>query len=65
MVGKDQNNKEIFDERVYKASLAFYKVLYYFVTSVWGYIIIKDTEIFPKWLGGNGAIENCFKNYPY
>ena len=65
IVGKDKNDKELFDSRVYKASLAFYKVIYYFMMTVWGYIIIKDTNIFPKWLGGNGAIAYCFTNYPY
>lgn len=65
LVGKDRNDEELLKERVLKASLNVYKVLYYSTMTIVGYLILKDTDILPPWLGGSGALENAFKDYPY
>jgi len=65
LVGKDQNDKELQDARVEKASLALYKFCYYTGMSIWGYIILKDSAVFPTWLGGTGSLKNCFIAYPF
>lgn len=33
--------------------------------TIWGYIILKDSSVFPTWLGGTGSLKNCFKDYPF
>jgi ceramide synthetase len=65
LVGKDRNDEELLKERVLKASLSVYKILYYSTMTIVGYLILKDTDILPPWLGGSGALENAFKDYPY
>lgn len=62
---KDQHDKLLNDARATKASLLVFKNLFYITMSAWAYIILKDTEIFPTWLGGTGSLENCFKEYPF
>jgi len=37
----------------------------YLGSSITGYIILKDTEILPWYLGGSGSLENCFTDLPY
>ena len=65
IIGKDQNDKEMLNARVLKASALFYKMIFYTAMSLWAYYILKDSEIYPSWLGGKGSLKNCFVNYPY
>ena len=51
--------------RVEKASLLVFKMVFYTLSSVWGYLLYRDSEMMPSWLGGDGDVLNLFKSYPY
>ncbi|MEY3084989.1 MAG: hypothetical protein RL037_1169 [Bacteroidota bacterium] len=51
--------------RVEKASLLVFKMVFYTLSSGWGYLLYRDSEMMPSWLGGDGDVLNLFKNYPY
>ena len=42
-----------------------YSLVYYFISSISAYLIIKDTTYFPTWLGGNGECFNFYTNAPH
>lgn len=68
IVCKDQHDMKLVNARAERAGAALYKALYYFATSVTGYIVMKDSEILPWYLGGNGDIANIWtggKGMPY
>lgn len=41
-----------------------YSLVYYLISSVAGYLLIKDTSYFPTWLGGSGHCLNFYTNAP-
>ncbi len=41
-----------------------YSILYYLVSSVWAYKIIRETTFMPTWLGGSGDPFNLFLDAP-
>jgi hypothetical protein len=41
-----------------------YSIIYYALSSIAGYIVLKDTIYFPKWLGGKGDPLFLYNNYP-
>jgi hypothetical protein len=41
-----------------------YSIIYYTISSIVGYCLIKDTNSFPTWLGGNGSCYNFIKDAP-
>ena len=41
-----------------------YSLVYYFIRSIAGYLLIKDTSYFPTWLGGTGQCTNVFVFVP-
>ena len=49
---KDQNDPEMLHMRIEKTCLNTYKTIFFSVGSVWGYLIIKDTPIYPSDMGG-------------
>jgi hypothetical protein len=64
-IAKDQHDQQMVEERANKSALALYKLCVYMGTSMWGYIILKDSEIMPWFMGGSGSLVNCFTNLPY
>ncbi len=62
---KDQNDEEMKHARVEKASLLVFKMFFYTISSAWGYLLFRDSDMMPSWLGGEGNVLNLFKNYPY
>ena len=62
---KDQKDKAKSIARSKRAAVAFAKSFYYFLNSIWGYILLKDTDFLPSILGGSGSLKNCFENVPY
>lgn len=40
--------------------IAGYKLIFYSLMSTWAYILLKDTAIWPEFLGGTGSFENSF-----
>jgi hypothetical protein len=65
LVCKDKEDKKAFETRVFKASTATFKLIWYSCMSVWAYILLKDTKIWPEFLGGSGTIENSFEFFPF
>lgn len=62
---KDQSNFEEYKlGLIYKKKLAasLFKVVYYTTIVIIGYSIMKDSDFFPKELGGSGDMINLFKN---
>jgi len=39
-----------------------YSIVYYLVSSIVGYVLIKDTSMMPTWLGGKGQCINAYIN---
>lgn len=33
--------------------------------STWAYSLLKDTEIWPSFMGGKGSVENSYRNFPF
>ena len=62
---KDQGDKEAVEARVARSSQVVFKLIYYICVSLWAYILFKDSEVLPPWLGGKGSLENHFVNFPY
>ena len=42
-----------------------YKFLFYTISSVYGWYILKDTEILPWYLGGQGTVDKAFIGIPW
>jgi hypothetical protein len=62
---KEKDNEEKFKERDEKFAHAAYLTLKYVTSSVTGYLILKDTIMFPWYMGGSGSLMNCFTNVPW
>jgi ceramide synthetase len=41
-----------------------YSILYYFLSSVSAFLLIKDTSFYPTWLGGSGTCFNIIRDAP-
>jgi len=50
--------------RVPALSKMVYSMLYYLVSSVTGYLLIKNTSMMPTWLGGSGQCANAYLHGP-
>ena len=46
-------------------SIATYKLMFYTFMCVWAYSLVKDTLLWPSFLGGAGSVENSFLFFPY
>ena len=55
---KDQDDPELHEKRVKKAAIQFYKGTIQIVFTVWGYIVLGESEIYPQLMGGS---DNCAK----
>jgi len=44
----------LLEMRIRKANVYIYKSIYYSAVSAWGFILMKDLEIYPTYLGGTG-----------
>jgi hypothetical protein len=33
--------------------------------SLWAYYLLKDTDIWPSFMGGKGTVENSYKDFPF
>ena len=42
-----------------------YSLVYYLISSIAGYLLIKDAPNFPTWLGGSGFCVNFYTNSPH
>ena len=49
---KDQNDEDLKQARIDKASLLAFKMFFYTISSGWGYLLYKDSDMMPSWLGG-------------
>ena len=63
--GKDKQNRDLFEARLAKTSIAVYKLIFYCCMSLWAYFLLKDTDIWPSFMGGKGTVENSYKNFPF
>ena len=50
-----------------KSARCTYQTLYFTISTIWGYVVLKDTDWLPWWMGGmnNGNVDNMFKNNPF
>lgn len=52
-------------KRARKMALMIFSLIWYTSVSIWGYMILKDVEFFPKFLGGSGDIWKTFNDFPF
>jgi len=62
---KDQDDPELHDLRVKKASKYIFATLYFTFATSYGYYTLKDTPWLPWYLGGSGTWEAMFIDAPY
>ena len=62
---KEQTNKLIKEKRTTKGVYNIYKCAYFSVSFLWGYYIMKDSFVYPDFLGGSGDVKDLFKDYPF
>jgi len=65
IVCKDEETIEKKRDRAHRAGANLYKLIFYTITSIYGYIILKDSPILPWYLGGSGNLDNIFTGMPY
>jgi hypothetical protein len=65
LICKDQNDREKAEDRIDKACLSLHKFLFYTFSSAYGWYILKDTEILPWYLGGQGTVDKAFIGIPW
>ena len=57
---KQPSMKKIGDKYRHKLSNHIYKITFYTVITIFGYIVLKDLPYFPKSMGGNGHMSAMF-----
>ena len=57
----DEDSKK---KRVTALTKMAYTIVIYTITSIAGYLIIKDTSMMPTWLGGSGQCVNAYLHAP-
>ena len=63
---KEQDDIVARNLRCQKAASSMYKFFYYIFATVYGYIVLKDTDFLTTMLGGSeGDFINTFKDYPF
>jgi ceramide synthetase len=61
----EKNDLNVIEYRTSKKAFNKYRAIYFGFVSVYGYLVLKDTQDLPNFLGGSGDISNWFKDYPY
>jgi hypothetical protein len=64
-VVKDEGDADKLSKRADAGGDLIYKGIFYTTSSILGYIIMKDTPILPKGLGGSGSVDAIFADMPY
>ena len=62
---KDEGDEEKLSRRADAGGDLIYKGIFYTISSIIGYIIMKDTSILPTSLGGSGSVDEIFVGLPY
>ncbi|TNV78213.1 hypothetical protein FGO68_gene12611 [Halteria grandinella] len=62
---REQTDMEARKSRTKKALKNIFKGIYQLSTSILAYVMLKDTYIMPPILGGNGALSDHLKDFPY
>jgi len=55
----------MFEARLAKTGVLTYKLIFYIAMSSWAYLLLKDSEIWPSIMGGSGAVDLSYLNFPY
>ena len=61
---KEKENEAIRLAKTQKSCDHFYKGFYFVIATVWGYIVMKDSNFLPTSLLGVGDFRRAFDNYP-
>lgn len=62
---KDQDDPVKLEKRAHTAATYLYKEIFYLSSSILGYLIMYDSPVLPRWMGGKGSIEGIFNGMPY
>jgi len=62
--GKERSEEEI-EKVAEKVENHFFDAIFYFVSAYYGWLICKDYDWFPTYLGGNGDLANSFTDLPF
>jgi hypothetical protein len=61
---KEKENEEIRIAKTQKSCDHFYKGFYFIISTVWGYLVMKDSNFLPRSLLGVGDLSHVHDNYP-
>ena len=64
---KGGDDAELRTKYAEKGARCTYQAIYFTISTIWGYAVLKDTNWLPWWMGGpnDGDAENIYKNLPY
>jgi len=61
---KERENEAVRLAKTQKSCDHFYKGFYFIIATVWGYIVMKDSNFLPPSILGIGDFRRAFDNYP-
>ena len=61
---KEKNNEQVRLSKTQKSCDHFYKGFYFIVATVWGFVMMKDSDFLPPYLFGKGDLSRSYENYP-
>lgn len=64
-VAKDQGDTRKVEMRAQRGGFALYKFVFYLLSVVIGYWILRDSDMLPWYLGGSGHFSNIWSGIPY
>lgn len=62
---KEKKDLVIREEKTKKGVKNLFRFFYYSSSTIFGYIVLKDTIYLPTTLGGSGSIYNTYVDFPY
>ena len=72
LIAKEMNDEDERKRYAHKAADKTYRTAYFICSSLWGWYVLKDTNILPGFLGGmaggdykNVNMESIYTDYPY
>lgn len=57
-ISKNKDDEILMQDGIDKSNKYMYSTIYYLIFSAWGYLLLKDLDIYPSELGGQGQCKN-------
>lgn len=66
LITKDQEDRAAVRQRAERAGFSLYKFIWYTSSSIIGYVVLKDSPVLPKFLGGKAdSFDEMWASQPY